>query len=248
MRRLEAGLRHASVIIANSHSTADEIAAYAQGWDHPEPPVTVALLGLERAFIDEPMAAPASAPYFVFVGTIEARKNLAMLLTVWRRLAERMGRLTPKLVLAGARGWENESVIDQLDRSSAARSLVHEVANLDDAQMAALVAGARALLAPSLAEGFDLPVIEALALGTPVIASDIAAHRELAPSARLIDPLDGPGWLAAIQAACPHPGPAQTARAADVGKPFRDRRRGPRPPCRRSRGREPLSRLRVGRP
>ncbi len=218
VRRLEAGLEHASLIIANSNSTADEIAAYARGWDHPEPPVAVALLGLERAFTDEPPPPPSSAPYFVAVGTIEARKNLTLLLTVWRRLAERMGPLTPKLVLAGGRGWENESVIDQLDRSQAARSLVHEVANLGDRQLAAIVAGARALLAPSLAEGFDLPAMEAMALGTPVIASDIAAHRELAPSARLIDPLDGPGWLAAIQAAClsparPRPVPPPTWEA-----------------------------------
>ncbi len=200
--RLEATLHHAALIIANSQSTAAEIAAYAQGWERREPPVAVALLGLEEAFLSQPPRQPAVAPYFVFVGTIEARKNLALLLTVWRRLAERMGRLTPHLVLAGARGWENEAVIDQLDRASAAASLVHEIADLSDGHLASLVAGARALLAPSLAEGFDLPVTEAMALGCPVIASDIPVHHELAASTRLIDPLDGPGWLAAIQAAC----------------------------------------------
>jgi glycosyltransferase involved in cell wall biosynthesis len=56
-------------------------------------------------------------------------------------------------------------------------------------------------LAPSFSEGFNLPVAEAMAMGTPVIASDIAVHRELAAGARLIDPVDGPGWLAAIEAA-----------------------------------------------
>jgi len=116
-----------------------------------------------------------------------------------------MGPKAPHLVMIGRRGWENEAVIDHLDRSSAVRKLVHEITDLTDEQVAALIRGARALLAPSLAEGFDLPVIEALTLGAPVIASDIPVHRELARAAQLIDPLDGLGWIDAIQSACDHP-------------------------------------------
>jgi hypothetical protein len=78
---------------------------------------------------------------------------------------------------------------------------VHEIGGLDDDQLARLIGGATALLAPSFSEGFNLPVAEANALGTPVIASDIPVHRELAGGAHLIDPVDGPAWLAAIQAA-----------------------------------------------
>ncbi len=202
VRRVEAVLAHADLVIANSRATAQEIAAYARGWERREPPVSVALLGLEPAFFATPRRAPPAAPYFVFVGTIEARKNLALLLTVWRRLADRMGAATPHLVLAGRRGWENEAVLDHLHRSQSVRRLVHEVAGLGDEELAELLSGARALIAPSLAEGFDLPIAEAQSLGVPVIASDIAVHRELAADASLIDPLDGPGWLAAIEAAC----------------------------------------------
>jgi len=144
------------------------------------------------------LRAPA---YFVCVGTIEPRKNLAFLLTLWRRLADRMGEATPILVLAGQRGWENESIIDHLDRSPPIQRFVHEVSGLADAELAALIGGARALLSPSFSEGFNLPVAEALAAGTPVIASDIAVHRELADGAQLIDPLDGVAWMAAIEAA-----------------------------------------------
>jgi glycosyltransferase involved in cell wall biosynthesis len=82
---------------------------------------------------------------------------------------------------------------------------VHEIADLRDDELARLIHGARALLAPSAAEGFDLPVVEALALSTPVIASDIPAHRELAHGALLLDATDGPGWLREISAAAARP-------------------------------------------
>ena len=168
-------------------------------------PTTVpAPLGIELSFLQRGYEAdgPAERPYFVCVGTIEARKNLAFLLTIWRRLAERMSEAAPQLVLVGRRGWENEAVIDHLERSHAVRALVHEVGDLSDAELAQVMAGARGLLAPSFAEGFDLPLIEALCLGVPAIASDIPVHRELAAPATLVDPTDGPAWLDAIEAAC----------------------------------------------
>jgi glycosyltransferase involved in cell wall biosynthesis len=155
----------------------------------------------------------ATRPYFVCVGTIEPRKNLTFLLTLWRRLAEEMGEAVPRLVIVGRRGWECESVVDHLERSPSIRRFVHEVCDLRDEQLAELMAGATALLTPSFIEGFDLPSVEALALGTPVIASDIPAHRELVRRAQLIDPVDGLGWLAAIKAAAAQP-PARRPQAA----------------------------------
>jgi glycosyltransferase involved in cell wall biosynthesis len=116
-----------------------------------------------------------------------------------------MGTDTPPLVLAGQRGWETEAIVDHLDRSPPVQRFVHEINGLGDEQLADLIGGARALLSPSFMEGFNLPVAEALSMGTSVIASDIPAHRELAPGARLIDPLDGPAWLDAIEAAARRP-------------------------------------------
>jgi glycosyltransferase involved in cell wall biosynthesis len=198
-RRVDAVLDHASVIITNSASTAEEVRAFAG--NRRTPTVRVAPLGLESPFLDRSPEPLRAGPYFVCVGTIEPRKNLAFLLTLWRRLAEKLGDETPRLVLAGRRGWENESVIDQLERSTAVLRFVHEAPGLSDGELARLIGSANALLAPSFSEGFNLPVAEAMAMGTPVIASDIAVHRELAEGARLIDPLDGPSWLAVIEAA-----------------------------------------------
>ena len=197
-------LRTASRIIVNSQYTADELAAFAAREGVTAPPIHAVHLGLEPTFLT-PLTAATPRPYFVHIGTIEARKNLAFLLTIWRRLAERMGDAAPQLVLVGRYGWENEAVLDHLERSPALRGLVHQAADLPDSALATLMASARALVAPSSVEGFDLPAVEASALGVPLIASDIPVHRELVPNAQLIDPLDGLGWLEALEKATRRP-------------------------------------------
>ncbi len=218
-RRMENVLRHASRIIANSQYTADELSRFAARSNLTAPPIDVAHLGLERTFASR-TAVTAARPYFLHVGTIEARKNLAFLLTVWRRLQETMGAETPRLVLVGRYGWENEAVLDHLQRSPNLRGLVHQAENLPDCALSALMRGARAMVAPSSVEGFDLPAVEASAMGVPLIASDIAAHRELVPHARLIDPLDGLGWLSALEDWTRNPPVAPPYSAPDWARHF----------------------------
>ncbi len=195
----------ADVVVVNSEDTARRLAPHLeQAGRRPaddEPPVVVAHLG-----VPEPASAPGARlpddapPYFAVVSTIEARKNHLLLLNLWRGLAARHGAATPKLVIVGRRGWEIESVIDLLERLPAAREHVLEAGALSDEALAAVMAGARAVLMPSLVEGFGMPVAEALSVGVPVIASSIAAHEEIAQGvAELLDPLDGPAWLAAIE-------------------------------------------------
>ena len=145
------------------------------------------------------MAAVARHPYFVVCGTIEPRKNHLLLLLVWRELVARLGALAPKLVVIGARGWENEHVIDLLERCPGLHGHVIEASGLATPSVKRLLLGARALLMPSFAEGYGLPVVEALAAGVPVIASDIPVFKEIGGGRLLsIDPTDGVKWREAI--------------------------------------------------
>ncbi len=144
-------------------------------------------------------APPLESPYFVCVGTIEPRKNHLLLLNLWRQLAADHGSLAPRLVLIGQRGWETGSAIDMLDRCPALRGLVIERNHLADSEMTRLLAGARALLLPSFAEGFGFPMIEALGRGVPVLCSDLAALRENGGAVpEYLDPLDARAWREAI--------------------------------------------------
>jgi len=133
-------------------------------------------------------------PYFVTVGTIEPRKNHALLLDVW----DRMGPDAPELFICGGRGWNNEAVFERLD-ALGDDARVKEVSGLSDGALAALVQGAQGLLFPSHAEGFGLPAVEALLLGTPVLCSNIATFREiLANYAVYIDDSDREMWEATV--------------------------------------------------
>jgi len=144
----------------------------------------------------------AGHDYFVVCGTIEPRKNHLLLLNIWRELAHELGAATPKLVLVGARGWDNENVVDMLERCDGVRRHVIESGRLSSPALRNLLMGARALLMPSFAEGYGLPVVEALAVGAPVIASDIESFRSVRRAGlTLVDATDGPAWAAQIKAA-----------------------------------------------
>jgi glycosyltransferase involved in cell wall biosynthesis len=219
-RRMQTVAAMAEAVVVNSNATAQALRPFLDQAGRA-PPVLVAPLGVQPASRAEERVIPG--PYFVYLSTIEPRKNHLMLLHVWRRLAEMRGEATPHLVLVGRRGWENENIIDMLERSVAIRQHVTEWTDVTDAKIGALLHHSRALLFPSFAEGFGLPVAEALAAGIPVICSDLPALRETGGGVPdYLDPLDGLGWLDAVLRYADPDSPArdaQIARMADWTPP-----------------------------
>jgi glycosyltransferase involved in cell wall biosynthesis len=202
--------RHYDAVIVNSAATAAAFQRYLDA--RPEnaipPPVRVALPGIRAFAPPKPAVAPGATalPYFVVLGTIEPRKNHLLLLNLWARLGQRKdaGEEHPPLLhVIGARGWENEQVVDMLERCLELRGLVMEHNRLDDNAVAQLLCGARALLLPSFVEGFGLPLAEALASGVPVICSDIPVFREVGGDVpEYLDPLDHFAWKSAVLDYC----------------------------------------------
>jgi glycosyltransferase involved in cell wall biosynthesis len=181
----------ADAAIANSAATRDALSARL---GDRELPIAVAPLGVDLP--SATMPTDDAIPYFVCLGTIEARKNQVLLLDVWQRLAAERGDQSPRLLLVGQRGYGGEHVVNRLGAMS---DVVIERPDVPDKAMAALVRGARALLLPSFAEGFGLPVVEALSLGVPVLCSDLAALRESGGGVPdYFDPCDAAAWHEAI--------------------------------------------------
>lgn len=214
LARIQTAAALSEAIIANSHATATSLAPYlaASGRDLP---VLVAPLGTHA--LPAPALAPPvmDRPYFVCLGTIEPRKNHLLLLNIWRRMAQQRLGDAPRLVIVGRRGWEHENVEDMLERCPGVRDLVTERTHLSDDEIGSLMRGARALLFPSFAEGYGLPLAEAMASGVPAICSDLPALQEVGGSAPdYLDPLDGPGWMAAIQAYADPASPRRDAQLA----------------------------------
>lgn len=198
-RRIETVAALADAVIVNSAATGRSLQPWLDRGGR-EVGVHVALLGTETLPAGAPAPPHDERPYFLCLGTIEPRKNHLLLLHLWRQLAESLppARM-PRLMIIGRRGWENEQVIDMLERCPALTGHVEELGGCSDSRMAGLLRGARALLMPSFAEGYGMPVAEALSVGVPVLCSDIPALREVGRDVPdYLDPLDGPGWRTMI--------------------------------------------------
>ncbi|WP_212522853.1 glycosyltransferase family 1 protein [Actibacterium sp. MT2.3-13A] len=180
-RKLRAVGRHADLVIYNSQASRAAAEARFAGWGRV-PRGVVAPLGVEPLRPD-PAALPAALdltrPYFVTLGTIEPRKDHALLLDVWQQFHDtRPEAEIPRLFIVGHRGWNNAAVFARLDSAPFMNCTVFELPDLSDGAMAALLQGARALLFPSRAEGYGLPPLEAVDLGTPAIVANLPIYRE----------------------------------------------------------------------
>lgn len=217
-KRLDLMLGTAAGIIGNSQDTLDILADYARAHDFRMPPTVPAWLGATPlpSAIEATSQGPMAQPYFVTLGTIEGRKNHLLLLRIWKQLAARLGHDAPKLVIIGQRGWEAGDAFAMLDDDPALKDCVVELPRCTDAELGQWLRGARALLFPSFAEGYGMPLVEALGHGTPVIASDLKVFRELAgPIADYLSPSDEAGWSAMIER---YAAPDSPERAAQIAR------------------------------
>lgn len=194
-------LRRADLVLADSHATAADLVRQL----HVAPErVTVVYPGVAPRFQPLPASSMESvrqrlglpAEFLLFVGTLEPRKNLVRLLEAFSQIS------TPiRLVLAGRKGWLYAEIFATVERLRL-NDRVYFLDFVDDADLPSLYNLARVFVYPSLYEGFGLPVVEALACGTPVVTSAVASLPEVAGNAAiLIDPLDSAAIAAGIQQA-----------------------------------------------
>ncbi|HZT86800.1 MAG TPA: glycosyltransferase [Stellaceae bacterium] len=188
-RRMDSVAGFADVIAANSAATAEAFRRRYDGRDFGGR-VVAAPLGVDvSGAVPAPPARNDS--YFVCVAAIEPRKNHELLFRVWRRLGED----APRRILVGERGWQAGRIL-----RNRPPSFVEEYSGLPDTAVAQLLRGAHALVYPSLAEGFGLPVAEALALGVPVLCSDLPELWEVGKTGpEYLDPHDAQAWLDAVR-------------------------------------------------
>jgi glycosyltransferase involved in cell wall biosynthesis len=145
------------------------------------------------------------APYFLYAGAIHPRKNVETLIRAFDILKDRYPS-DVRLVLAGRMAWQTDAV-DAALASSAHRAHIHLTGYVDDAMLPALYGSATALVNLSLHEGFGLPLAEAMACGTPVMASRIPVFEEVCGAAGLYaDPLDAQGVAGALHRLLTEPG------------------------------------------
>lgn len=199
-------VRRATHVLADSAATRDDL---QRVWDVPASRITVLTSGVNPRF--QPVTNPAAlaavrsryvlgdAPFFLAVGTVQPRKNYELLVRAYGRVA---AELPQALVIAGGRGWLVEGLLAEIERQGLG-DRVRLIGFVDDADLPALYSAATALLFPSLYEGFGLPLLEAMACGTPVASSDASCLPEIlaAPGGEaglLLDPADEAGWAAAM--------------------------------------------------
>jgi glycosyltransferase involved in cell wall biosynthesis len=180
--------RRAAGFVCNSHATrADLVRHFPALADRS----AVIPLGVEPRFARAvPGAVPerygVPRPYVLAVGTREPRKNLPRLVRAFAGLPADL-RERYSLAIAGKPGWGDA----ETERLASAQPGVVLTGYVEDDDLPALYAGAEAFAFPSLAEGFGLPVIEAMAAGTPVLTSNCSSLAEVAgDAARLVDPGD----------------------------------------------------------
>lgn len=131
--------------------------------------------------------------YFLYLGTLEPRKNLVNLVKAYGLLKDELKENAPKLVLAGGKGWYYESIFETVEELGLKQDVIF-TGYVPEEDVPLLMNGAKAFVFPSLYEGFGMPPLEAMACGTPVIVSNTTSLPEVVGDAGvLVDPEDVEG-------------------------------------------------------
>jgi glycosyltransferase involved in cell wall biosynthesis len=190
----------ATGIIVNSRATREDLVDFAQQMATPLPPVLVAPLAGARLLSTLHSRRPLAADYFLCLGTIEPRKNHILLLRIWLAFAKVGLADFSKLVIIGQWGARSRAIRQFIEDNPILNKHVVILDHCSDADLAKWMVHAQALLLPTVAEGFGLPLVEALSMGTPVIASDLPCFRENGQGIPLlINHNDETEWEAAIR-------------------------------------------------
>ena len=190
-------------ILAISQSTADDLTDLL---GVPASKIDVTPLGYDKAMFRTLL--PAECEHFrrkenlperfwLYIGTLEPRKNLQMLLRAYANLSpqERL-----PLLLGGGVGWRGQAILADIERLGLSESVKH-VGFIPAADLSLWYNCAEAFLYPSVFEGFGLPVVEAMACGTPVVTTDVSSLPEVAGKAgRCLPPEDQERWTAELKA------------------------------------------------
>lgn len=214
VERLTTVINFANQIVVPSDEVRENVERRMVGTGH-RVPVTVAPLGVDIGHT--PLDYEKSdRPYFVVLGTIEPRKNHKLLLEIWERMHRKMDEhLIPELRIIGDRGWSNDEVFDILDHSPMMGRTVFELGPLPDREMKRHLAGATALLFPSLAEGYGLPPFEAATFGVPSVCAPLRPTEiHLGDMAIYADTDDMYQWFQAIRDLASEDLPKQTRRSS----------------------------------
>ena len=211
---LRTGIHRARIICTISQAIGDEILARFPGIEASRMRVTYPGPNPELLAADATPVPVPNRPFVLMVGTVEPRKNH---LTVLRALADHVKRQPQSelmLVISGSAGWRYGPIIDAIAQLKLGDRVIR-LGSVAPGSLKWLYLNARALLFPSLYEGFGLPVLEALYLDCPVVASRLPSVLEITGAeATLLPPTDVPAWAAAVDACMDGRGPATSRESA----------------------------------
>ena len=185
--RIKRCLKWTDLIITMAETTKEDIVHYLQVNPHK---IWVIPLASRYSIQENLKTSPTDEqPYILFVGTFEPRKNIKTLVLAFDYLKKKFD-LPHRLVLIGKKGWGYESILKYIENSTYKKDIYH-LNYLADEVVAQFYQHAEVFVYPSFYEGFGLPVLEAMNLGTPVITSNVSSLPEVVDSAAItINPQD----------------------------------------------------------